>query len=127
MRSTHPGISNPPWGDVDRIWVSGMTGTDPSSGQLVGPTVQEQTAQALINCVRVVEAGGGRREDVVEVGVLLARPEDFAGSLAIVDNRFKLVVDGAARRGAGGGMVKELFDLRADPAERNDLAAKEPT
>jgi hypothetical protein len=23
-------------------------------------------------------------------------------------------------------MVKELFDLRADPAERNDLAAKHP-
>lgn len=63
----------------DRIWVSGMTGTDPASGQLAGPTVQEQTAQALTNCVRVVEAGGGRREDVVEVGVLLARPEDFAG------------------------------------------------
>ena len=35
-------------------------------------------------------------------------------------------MDGAARRGAGGASEKELFDLRADPAERNDLAAKHP-
>jgi arylsulfatase A-like enzyme len=54
------------------------------------------------------------------------RPEDFAGSLAIVDNRFKLVVDGSSLRGDGGASVKELFDLRVDPAERNDLAAKHP-
>ncbi len=54
------------------------------------------------------------------------RPEDFGGALAIVDNRFKLVVGGAARRAAGGNEVRELFDLRADPAEKHDLAARNP-
>ncbi|HMM95501.1 Rid family hydrolase [Phycicoccus sp.] len=60
------------------IHVSGMTGVDVSTGALAGPGIAEQTEQALVNCERVVAAGGGTREDVVEVGVLLARPEDFA-------------------------------------------------
>ena len=46
---------------------------------LAGPTIQEQTAQAPRNCVAVVEAGGGTREDIVHVNVLLANPADFAG------------------------------------------------
>lgn len=62
-----------------QIWVSGMTGMDPASGQMVGPTIQQQTRQALVNCERIIEAGGGKRDDIVEVGVLLAEPDDFAG------------------------------------------------
>ena len=60
------------------IHVSGMTGVDVSTGALAGPGIAEQTEQALVNCERVVAAGGGTPADVVEVGVLLARPEDFA-------------------------------------------------
>ena len=48
------------------------------------------------------------------------REEDFAGPRAIVDNRYKLVVDGER------GNSKELFDLRRDPAEKNNLIASEP-
>lgn len=61
------------------IWVSGMTGLDPASGNMAGPTIQQQTKQALTNCERIVEAGGGTRDDIVEVGVLLAHSDDFAG------------------------------------------------
>ena len=60
------------------IHVSGMTGVDPASGEMAGQGVADQAEQALVNCEQVVLAGGGTREDVVEVGVLLARPEDFA-------------------------------------------------
>jgi 2-iminobutanoate/2-iminopropanoate deaminase len=62
-----------------QIWVSGMTGLDPASGQMAGTTIQQQTKQALTNCERIIEAGGGARHGIVEVGVLLARPDDFAG------------------------------------------------
>ena len=62
----------------DHIHVSGMTGLDPRSGEMAGPGVVEQALQAMRNCERVVEAGGGTHDDVVEVGVLLARPDDFA-------------------------------------------------
>ncbi|MDT0212705.1 RidA family protein [Rothia sp. ARF10] len=61
------------------VWVSGMTGIDPDTGVMAGPTIQEQTRQALVNAERVVEAAGGSRADIVEVGVLLAEPDDFAG------------------------------------------------
>ena len=61
------------------VWVSGMTGMDPETGRMAGLTIQEQTERALLNAERVVEAAGGSRDDIVEVGVLLAQPHDFAG------------------------------------------------
>lgn len=61
------------------VYVSGMVGIDVASGQLAGATIQEQTRQALRNCLAVVEAGGGKIDDVVHVTVLLADPTDFAG------------------------------------------------
>lgn len=62
-----------------QIVVSGMVGIDPARGALAGPTIQEQTIQALTNCFAVLEAGGAGIDDVVEVGVLLADPDDFSG------------------------------------------------
>ncbi|MGY1697173.1 RidA family protein [Geodermatophilus sp. SYSU D00814] len=63
----------------DHVHVSGMTGTDPATGALAGETVQQQTRQAIANCLAVLEAGGATSSDIVEVGVLLADPTDFAG------------------------------------------------
>lgn len=53
------------------IYVSGIVGTDPKTGQPVGSTVQEQTRQALINCENILKAAGATREHVVEVHVLI--------------------------------------------------------
>jgi 2-iminobutanoate/2-iminopropanoate deaminase len=61
------------------IYVAGMAGIDAATKKLAGATIQEQTRQALRNCKAIVEAGGGRLEDVVQVTVLLANPADFAG------------------------------------------------
>jgi enamine deaminase RidA (YjgF/YER057c/UK114 family) len=61
------------------IYVSGMVGTDVSTGKLAGSTIQEQTRQALNNCQAVLRAAGATLQDVVEVGVLLTNPMDFAG------------------------------------------------
>lgn len=63
----------------DHVQVSGMTGTDPATGALAGPTIQEQTRQAIANCLAILEAGDAGYGDIVEVGVLLANSEDFAG------------------------------------------------
>src|SRR4051794_18840222 len=62
-----------------QVFVSGTTGTDPSTGQLAGDSIQAQTRQALANCEAILAAGGASLDDVVEVGVLLADPGDFAG------------------------------------------------
>jgi 2-iminobutanoate/2-iminopropanoate deaminase len=61
------------------VWLSGIVGIDPATGQLAGPTIQAQTRQALRNCEAILGAAGATRGDVVEVLVLLARPDDFAG------------------------------------------------
>jgi 2-iminobutanoate/2-iminopropanoate deaminase len=42
-------------------------------------TIQEQTRQALINCENILRAAGAKLENVVEVLVLLATPNDFTG------------------------------------------------
>jgi arylsulfatase A-like enzyme len=46
---------------------------------------------------------------------------DFAGPKAVVDNRYKLVIDGQQ-----GNSTKELFDLINDPAEKNNIITTEP-
>ena len=61
------------------IWVSGMVGIDVASGEMLGPTIQAQTRQALANCAAVLAAGGAGLADVVEVGILLTDPGDFTG------------------------------------------------
>ena len=61
------------------IYVTGVPGIDPKTKKVAGPTIQEQTRQALINCENILRAAGATLQDVVEVQVLLARPEDFAG------------------------------------------------
>jgi 2-iminobutanoate/2-iminopropanoate deaminase len=58
--------------------VSGIVGIDPSTGKLAGDTIQAQTRQALTNCKAILEAGGADLDDVIEVGVLLTNPADFA-------------------------------------------------
>lgn len=63
----------------DFIYVSGLVGVDASTGSLAGPSIKEQTRQALANCKTVLQAAGADMNDVVEVGVLLAHPDDFAG------------------------------------------------
>jgi 2-iminobutanoate/2-iminopropanoate deaminase len=61
------------------IYVSGLVGVDVATGKLAGPTIQEQTRQALTNCQKVLQEAGATLGDVVEVGVLLTDPADFDG------------------------------------------------
>jgi 2-iminobutanoate/2-iminopropanoate deaminase len=61
------------------IYISGLVGVDVATGKPAGPTIQEQTRQALANCEAVLHAAGATLDDVVEVGVLLSDPADFAG------------------------------------------------
>ena len=62
----------------DHLYVSGMVGIDPATGHLAGSRIADQTRQALANCMAVLAAGGASTDDIVEVGVLLADPADFA-------------------------------------------------
>ena len=61
------------------VHVSGLVGVDVATGGLAGPTIQDQTRQALANCHTILRAAGATWEDIVEVGVLLTNPADFTG------------------------------------------------
>lgn len=61
------------------VFVSGTTGVDVTTGKLAGESIQAQTHQALANCEAILEAAGASLADIVEVGVLLSDPGDFAG------------------------------------------------
>ena len=61
------------------VLVSGTTGMDVTTGRMAGDDIQAQTRLALSNCEAVLRAAGATLDDVVEVGVLLTDPGDFAG------------------------------------------------
>ena len=51
----------------DFIFVSGQGPLDPATGQIIGDTVEEQTARVLENIKAILEAGGATMADVVKV------------------------------------------------------------
>jgi reactive intermediate/imine deaminase len=61
------------------IYVGGTPGIDPATNKMAGSTIHEQTRQALINCENILRSAGATLANVIEVQVLLARPDDFAG------------------------------------------------
>lgn len=45
------------------------------------------------------------------------KTQDFKGPRAILDNRYKLVIHESSK----GEVLRELFDVRVDPGEKNNL------
>jgi 2-iminobutanoate/2-iminopropanoate deaminase len=51
----------------DFVFVSGQGPLDPQTGQVVGTTIEEQTARVLENIKAILAAGGATMADVVKV------------------------------------------------------------
>ncbi len=56
----------------DFVYVAGMAGFDPVSGELAGETIEEQTARTLENIKATLEAAGATMADVVKSTVHLS-------------------------------------------------------
>jgi len=56
----------------DFIFVSGQGPLDPATGQVVGETIEEQTARVLENIKAILEAGEATLADVVKVSAHLS-------------------------------------------------------
>lgn len=56
----------------DFVFVAGMAGFDPVSGELAGETIEEQTARTLENIKATIEAAGATLADVVKSTVHLS-------------------------------------------------------
>jgi 2-iminobutanoate/2-iminopropanoate deaminase len=59
------------------VFLSGQIGLDPTTGKMVEGGVPEQTARALENLKRVLEAAGSSLSKVVRAGVYLSDMGDF--------------------------------------------------
>jgi 2-iminobutanoate/2-iminopropanoate deaminase len=61
------------------IFVAGQGPFDPTSGAIVGTTIQEQTRQCLTNVQAILEAGGSALDRIVSITFILGDAADFAG------------------------------------------------
>lgn len=61
------------------VFVSGQGPFDPKTGEVVGITIQEQTAQCLKNIEAILYAAGCSLDQVVSATFILDDPNDFAG------------------------------------------------
>ena len=61
------------------VFVSGQGPFDPTTGAIVGTTIQEQVRQSLTNIKTILEATGSSLDKIVSATFILGDPADFAG------------------------------------------------
>jgi 2-iminobutanoate/2-iminopropanoate deaminase len=61
------------------VFVAGQGPFDPRTGEVVGTTIQEQTAQCLRNVQAVLRAAGSSLDKAVSATFILAEEDDFPG------------------------------------------------
>ena len=72
----------------DYVFVSGQGPLDPATLAVRGSTVAEQTRHTLENVVALVEAAGGRAQDIVRCTCFLASIDSFAEFTAAYEDFF---------------------------------------
>src|SRR3989442_5223416 len=76
------------WRAGDFIFVTGTGPIDPSTGNLVGDTIEQQTAQTIDNISAILEADGASLGDVVKATVHLSDTSLFARYNSVYAQRF---------------------------------------
>lgn len=71
----------------DFVYIAGQIGMDPK-GVLVGPTIEEQTQQALKNLEVILAAEGLTFDDVIKTQVFLKDAKDFTTVNALYMQKF---------------------------------------
>lgn len=61
------------------VFVAGQGPFDPVTGQVVGATIQQQTAQCLKNVEAILQAAGSSLDKVVSATFILGDPDDYGG------------------------------------------------
>ena len=61
------------------VFVSGQGPFDPTTGAIIGTTIQEQTRQCLTNIQAILRAAGSSLDQAVSATFILGDPADFAG------------------------------------------------
>jgi 2-iminobutanoate/2-iminopropanoate deaminase len=76
------------WRAGDFVFVTGTGPSNPATGELVGDTIEQQTAQTIDNIEAILDADGLSLSDVVKVTVHLSDTSLFARYNAVYGKRF---------------------------------------
>ena len=70
------------------VYTSGQIALTPSTGELVGTTIEEQAEQVMKNLVAILEAAGTKPENAVKTLCFLTDINDFAAFNAVYARYF---------------------------------------
>ena len=70
------------------VYTSGQIALNPSTGELVGTTIEEQADQVMKNLVAILEAAGTKPENAVKTLCFLTDINDFAAFNAVYARYF---------------------------------------
>ena len=70
------------------VFTSGQVGLDPATGELVGTSAAEQTAQVFKNLAAVLRGAGLTLDDIVKTTVYLADMADFTSMNEVYAKQF---------------------------------------
>ena len=70
------------------VYTSGQIALNPSTGELVGSTIEEQAEQVMKNLVAILEAAGTKPENAVKTLCFLTNINDFAAFNAVYARYF---------------------------------------
>ena len=70
------------------VYTSGQIALDPTTGELVGTTIEEQAEQVMKNLAAILEAAGTKPENAVKTLCFLTDINDFAAFNAVYARYF---------------------------------------
>jgi 2-iminobutanoate/2-iminopropanoate deaminase len=96
----------------DFVFISGQGPLDPSSLEVVGTTVAEQTEATIRNLETIAAAAGGSLADVVKVSAFLVSIDDFPEFNETYERRFA-TLPRPARTTTGAALRNILVEIDA--------------
>src|SRR4051812_48765994 len=76
------------WRAGDFVFVTGTGPIDPSTGELAGDTIEQQTERTIDNISAILQADGASLHDVIKVNVHLSDTSMFARYNEVYSRRF---------------------------------------
>ena len=74
----------------DTVYCAGQIPLDPTTGEIVGTTIEAQTRQAMSNLAAVLKDCNASLQTIVKTTVFLASMDDFAG----MNQVYETILDG---------------------------------
>lgn len=107
----------------DFVYVSGQVGVDPKTREVVGNTIEEQTAQCLRNIETILGAAGLTLDHIVKINAFITNQEDFPAYNKTYESIMKRPFPTRTSIGCSiGSYLVEIDAIAYAPARRGEEA-----